>query len=218
MIRKGTLLLFTLFLMIHTGKAQSSGDEWISLFDGETLNNWTASENPETFSVEDGKIVVHGPRAHLFYNGPVNDSINPTDWNGDTNFDDFVFKADVMTTPGSNSGIFFHTKFQEEGWPAHGYEAQVNNSYDQDPRRTASLYNVDDNREITFPDNEWFTMTIRVEGQHITIMVNDQTITDYTEPDDVDRGTNVLSSGTFALQGHDPGSKVFYKNIRVRPF
>lgn len=146
-------------------------------------------------------------RAHLFYDGPVENH----------DFENFVFKADIMTTPGSNSGIFFHTKYQEEGWPAHGYEAQVNNSFDADPRRTASLYNVDDNTEITYPDDEWFTMTIRVEGQHITILVNDEIVTDYTEPEDVDRGTNVLSSGTFALQGHDPDSKVYFKNIKVKP-
>jgi len=217
MIRTGILLIFTVILITQTGLSQSSGDDWISLFDGETLNDWTASENPETFSVENGMIVVDGPRAHLFYNGPINDSINPADWEGEPNFDDFIFKADVMTTPGSNSGIFFHTQYQEEGWPAQGYEAQINNSYDPDPRRTASLYNVDDNTEITYPDDEWFTMTIRVEGQHITISVNDEVITDYTEPEDVDRGTNVLSSGTFALQGHDPDSKVYFKNIRVKP-
>ncbi|TMI85786.1 MAG: DUF1080 domain-containing protein, partial [Bacteroidetes bacterium] len=27
----------------------------------------------------------------------------------------------------------------------------------------------------------------------------------------------VLSRGTFALQGHDPNSKVYFKNIMVRP-
>lgn len=213
---KKLIFFFSILIISSTAIAQSN-DDWITLFDGETLNGWTASENPETFSVDDGMIVVDGPRAHLFYNGPVNDSINPADWDGDTNFDDFVFKADIMTTPGSNSGIFFHTQYQEEGWPAHGYEAQVNNSFDADPRRTASLYNVDDNTEIAFPDDEWFTMTIRVEGRHITIMVNDEVITDYTEPEDVDRGTNVLSSGTFALQGHDPDSKVYFKNIKVKP-
>ncbi|MDZ7718922.1 MAG: DUF1080 domain-containing protein [Balneolaceae bacterium] len=201
-----THFFLLLTLLLTTAHAQSNGD-WITLFDGETLNNWAAAENPETFSIEDGMIVVDGPRAHLFYNGPVENH----------NFDDFVFKADIMTMENANSGIFFHTQYQEEGWPAHGYEAQINNSYDPDPRRTASLYSVDDNTEITFPDNEWFTMTIRVEGQHITISVNDQVITDYTEPEDVDRGTNVLSSGTFALQGHDPDSKVYFKNIRVRP-
>lgn len=206
-INKLDLFISILFIMSSTAFAQTSEEGWITLFDGETLNNWAAAENPETFSIEDGKIVVDGPRAHLFYNGPVENH----------DFDDFVFKADIMTMENANSGIFFHTQYQEEGWPAHGYEAQVNNSYDPDPRRTASLYNVDDNTEITFPDEEWFTMTIRVEGQHITIMVNDEVITDYTEPEDVDRGTNVLSSGTFALQGHDPDSRVFYKNIRVKP-
>ena len=217
MVMKKSFIFISLLFLSSTAFAQPSEEDWINMFDGQTLNNWTAAENPETFSVEDGMIVVDGPRAHLFYNGPVNDSINPADWEGPTNFDDFVFQADIMTTPGSNSGIFFHTQYQEEGWPAHGYEAQVNNSFDADPRRTASLYNVDDNTEITFPDDEWFTMTIRVEGRHITIMVDDKVITDYTEPQDVDRGTNVLSSGTFALQGHDPDSKVFFKNIKVKP-
>lgn len=204
---KKLILLFTLFIATTTVFAQSSDDDWISLFDGQTFDNWEAAENPETFSIEDGMIVVDGPRAHLFYDGPVENH----------DFDDFIFKADIMTMENANSGIFFHTQYQEEGWPAHGYEAQINNSYDPDPRRTASLYNVDDNREITFPDEEWFTMTIRVEGNHITISVNDEVITDYTEPEDVDRGTNVLSSGTFALQGHDPDSKVYFKNIRVKP-
>lgn len=206
-MKKITLLLFSFALLSSMAFAQTSNDEWISLFDGESFDGWKAAENPETFSIEDGKIVVDGPRAHLFYMGSVENH----------DFDNFVFKADVMTMPGANSGIFFHTKYQEEGWPAHGYEAQVNNTFKHDPRRTASLYNVDDNTEAVFPDNEWFTMTIRVEGQHITIMVNDETITDYTEPDNVDRGTNVLSSGTFALQGHDPDSKVYFKNIRVKP-
>lgn len=203
---KKLVFLFSLLIFSSVAFAQSD-DGWITLFDGESFDGWEAVENPETFSIEDGKIVAHGPRAHLFYTGPVEDH----------NFDDVAFKADIMTTPGSNSGIFFHTKYQEEGWPAQGYEAQVNNSFDADPRRTASIYNVDDNTEITFPDNEWFTMTIRVEGQHITISVDDEVITDYTEPEDVDRGTNVLSSGTFALQGHDPDSKVYFKNIKVKP-
>lgn len=199
------LLLITLFSTVSW--AQQSENGWIPLFDGTSFDGWKAAENPETFSIDDGMIVVDGPRAHLFYNGPAENH----------NFDDFVFKADIMTMENANSGIFFHTQYQDEGWPAHGYEAQINNTYDPDPRRTASLYNVDDNTDITFPDNEWFTMTIRVEGKNIVIMVDDETITNYTEPDNVDRGTNVLSSGTFALQGHDPDSKVYFKNIRVKP-
>jgi len=44
---------------------------------------------------------------------------------------------------------------------------------------------------------------------------------DYTEPENAYRAEGMqdrrLSAGTFALQCHDPGSVVYYKNIRVKP-
>jgi hypothetical protein len=46
-------------------------------------------------------------------------------------------------------------------------------------------------------------------------------VLDYTEPADVKREKGdeqrVLSSGTFALQGHDPNSLTYFKNIMVKP-
>lgn len=186
------------------------GEEWVSLFDGESLDGWRASENEETFTVDDGRIVADGPRSHLFYVGSV----------ADHTFDDFEFRVDVMTEPGSNSGIYFHTQYQEEGWPSQGYEAQINNSYESDPRKTGSLYAVEDVNESPVPDNEWFTMAVRVEGNHIEITVDGETTAEYTEPDDAEREGmegRVLSSGTIALQGHDPESTVYFKNVYVRP-
>lgn len=184
--------------------------DWVSLFDGETLEGWKASENPETFSVRDGMIVVDGPRAHLFYQGPVENH----------NFKNFEFKAEVMTEPGSNSGMYFHTAYQEEGWPAKGYEVQVNNSH-TDWRRTGSLYAIEDIRDTLANDNEWFTQHIIVKDKQVTIKVNGETVVEYTEPDDAERNEGqvgrLLSSGTIALQGHDPESVVYYKNVEVRP-
>jgi hypothetical protein len=191
-------------------KKAGTADGWISLFDGTSLNGWKASENPSTFSVDSGMIIVHGPRAHLFYTGPQR--------NGD--FKNFEFKATVMTTPGSNSGLFIHTAYQETGWPSKGYEVQVNNSH-TDWRRTGSLYAVDDVRDVYVKDDEWYTEYIKVQGKHITIKINDKTVVDYNEPDSVAQkiplGGKRLSSGTFALQGHDPASKVYYKEVLVRP-
>lgn len=173
---------------------------WINLFDGKTLTGWKASEHPETFSVSEGKIVVHGERSHLFYVGDV--------MNHD--FRDFEWKADVMTTPGSNSGMYIHTAYQEEGWPSKGIEIQVNNSH-TDWRRTGSVYALKDVREAPAKDNEWFTQHIIVSGKKITVKVNGKTINEYTDGED-----GKLSSGTIALQGHDPNSKVYYKNVMVK--
>jgi hypothetical protein len=62
----------------------------------------------------------------------------------------------------------------------------------------------------------WFTYEIIVEGKHIVTKIDGKVITDYTEPADLNRPERQLSSGTFALQIHDPGSKVQYRNIQVK--
>jgi len=204
------LILCFLFVNCTSSQKANSQNGWISLFDGKTLNNWKASENPATFRVDSGMIIVNGPRAHLFYEGDVMKH----------DFKNFEFKAVLMTTPGSNSGIFIHTAYQETGWPSKGYEIQVNNSH-TDWRRTGSLYAVEDVKEVYVKDYEWYTETIIVKDKHITIKINDKIVVDYTEPDGVEnlegRKEKHLSSGTFALQGHDPNSKVYYKQVMVRP-
>ncbi len=183
--------------------------KWVYLFDGKTLNGWKVGTNASSFSVDSGRIVVKGPVAHLFYDGPDHSH----------DFKDFEFEAEVMTKPGANSGIYFHTAYQEGGWPEKGYEVQVNNSQ-SDWRRTGSLYNIQDVKEVYVKDNEWFTEYIKVDGKHVTIKINGKTVVDYTEPENVERSKGqekrLISSGTFALQAHDPNSVVYYRNIRTR--
>lgn len=174
---------------------------WIKLFDGKSLDGWQVGENAGTFKVEDGAIVVFGPRAHLFYMGDVQNH----------NFKNFEYKAKVMTKPGANSGMYIHTKFQEDGWPSQGYEIQVNNSH-TDWRRTGSVYGIQDVKEAPAKDDKWFTQHIIVNGNKITVKVDGKIINDYTVPAEGGK----LSSGTFALQGHDPKSKVYYKDIMVK--
>ena len=196
-------------LFFCTAAGHDTAADWTSLFDGKSFANWKVGANSSTFTIVDGAIVANGPVAHLFYDGDL----------GKHNFKNFEFKAEVMTTPGSNSGIYFHTIYQQEGWPAKGYEVQVNNSQ-SDWRRTGSLYGIQDVKEVYVKDNEWYTEYIKVEGKRVIVKLNDKTVVDYTEPDNVkrDKGSEgrVLSSGTFALQGHDPNSKVYFKNIMVK--
>lgn len=182
---------------------------WISLFDGKTLSGWKAGKNASTFSVENGTIAVHGETAHLFYDGEVQQH----------NFKNFEFKADVMTKTGANSGIYFHTVYQDGGWPEKGYEVQVNNSH-TDWRRTGSLYGIRDIKETHAKDNEWFTEYIKVKGKQVIIKINDTVVLEYTEPEKPEREPGMekrlITNGTFALQGHDPKSQVYFKNIMVK--
>jgi hypothetical protein len=184
-------------------------DGWYTLFDGKTLDGWKAAENPKSFKVEDGTLVVNGERGHLFYEGPVEDH----------DFKNFEFKAEVKTQPNANSGIYIHTKYQDSDWPAQGYECQVNNSH-PDPRRTPSLYGIKDWADTPVKDDEWFEYGIKVDGKQITISINGKTIIEYTEPESPPQFQSrdrKLSRGTFAIQAHDPGSLVQYRNIKVKP-
>ncbi|WP_438479213.1 3-keto-disaccharide hydrolase [Oleiharenicola lentus] len=200
-------LAFAAALSAAENKVSTAG--WVSLFDGKSLDGWKANESPQTFAVVDGVLVVNGPRSHLFYVGPV----------ANHDFKNFELSLEVMTFPKANSGVYLHTEWQDKGWPAKGYEIQVNNTQ-KDPKRTAGVYGIKDTLEAPAADNTWFTLVIRVEGKRIVTSVDGKVISDFTEPDTwvppPQFAGRSLSHGTFALQGHDPESKVHYRNIKVR--
>ncbi len=193
-------------LLAAGGAAADEEPGFERLFDGKSLAGWQPNENPGSWQVRDGAIVCHGPRSHLFYVGP--DAATPAE------FRNFHLKADVMTKPKANSGLFIHTRMQPDGWPAHGYEVQVNNSQG-DPVRTGSLYNVVKNFTPPAKDDAWFVLEVLVVGKAVTVRVDGRVLYEFVEPDGV-TGTRKLSTGTFALQAHDPGSEVHYRNIRVK--
>ena len=184
---------------------------WISLFDGRSLNGWKSDdETSNVFTVVGGAIQVKGGRAHLYYVGEVHRGT----------FKNFELNVKAMTTSGSNGGIYFHTAYQDKGWPVKGYECQINSSH-SDKRMTGSLYGVQDviGRAPSW-DGEWFDLTIRVLDKLISIKVNGNEVVHYLEPENPPRPDTVkgwrLGEGTFAIQGHDRSSTTYLKDIMVR--
>ena len=198
--------------------ASLHAQEWIPLQDGKSLAGWKPAENAQSWTVQDGMFVSGGDRAHLFYVGKV----------AKHEFRNFELSADVMTSPGANSGIYVHTKWQGPGWPAAGYELQVINSNPPAERMngyiehkmTGSVYAVRNTWVAPAKDNEWFNYRIRIVGKTIQTFINDQLVCEYAERADAfrpdDKKGRLLGSGTFALQAHDPGSVVKYRNIKVK--
>jgi len=204
--------LLPLLASAALAETQPDAEGFFELLNGTDLSGWKVSENPDSFSVANGVLVALGERAHLFYAGDVHGA----------NFTDFEAKLTVMTKPNANAGFYFHTEFQAEGWPAKGYESQINATH-KDPKKTGSLYGVV-NVMDTAPhaDNVWFDYHIIVRGKTITIKVNGVETVTYTEPadgslPDPKSPGRKLSSGTIAIQCHDPGSEVHFKSIRIKP-
>jgi hypothetical protein len=205
-------LLFSLILtatFAATGPLSAAEDEagFKPLMDGKTFDGWKkAVESPDTWQIKDGAFVAKGPRCHLFYDGD------------DKPFKNFHLKVDVMTEPNSNGGIYFHTKYQEKDWPRAGFECQVNCTQG-DWIKTGSLYGLVNVSQALSQDKKWWTQEIMVEGNKITVKVDGKIVLQYFEPAGAQAGKpfeRKLGEGTFALQGHDPGSTICYKNIRVK--
>jgi hypothetical protein len=192
-----------------------------SLFNGKDFTGWKISGPAESFTIQDGAIVAHGQVSHAFYDGTVRNH----------SFRDFELKVDVMTRAGSNGGIYILTELEDPTaglqrasgrFPSKGFEIQVNNSHG-DRSRTGGLYHVVDILDDSpAKDDAWFTEDITVKGNTITIKVNDKQVVTWTQPADWDGGREgpgrrITGPGTIALQGHDPNSTVYYKNIRIKP-
>lgn len=210
------IFLLLIFISFQGCDRENRNTEvWITLFNGKDLSNWEANENPGSFKVVDEMIVANGLRSHLFYVG---------DGNEDVNFKNFELSLDVMTHHLANSGIYFHTVLQKKGWLDQGYELQVNSTHQgadgyKEVKKGGSLYGVRNLYKTFTKDSVWYNFNLRVQGKHIKIKINDQLVVDYMEPVNPSPAQNkkILSSGTFALQGHDPESTVYFKNIKVKP-
>ncbi len=241
----GAMFCLALFAIVPASNCKAKdlpadADGWRTLFDGKSLQGWKPStDSPSSFSVVDGELKLSGNRAHLYYIGD----------DGKAEFKNFELKLKVKTMPNSNSGVYIHTRYQDQGWPSIGYECQVN-STQKDPKKTGSLYGVmnvfvdppdgsgtdkfapyliyDEKKMIHMrvpkslsKDGEWFDYYIKVQDKTITIKVNGRTTVQFTEPEgwggrDPKKAGRKLSSGTIALQAHDPGSTVFYKDIQLK--
>ncbi len=177
------------------------------IFDGKSLDGWKSStEHPDSWKLVDGALVANGERSHMFYVGDEKPFVN------------FELKVDCKTAKGSNGGIYVRTKYQETGWPKAGFETQVNNTHG-DWKKTGSIYDVANVATSLAQDNKWWTQHIIVNGNKITVKVDGKTVVEYTEPAGAQPGKDFarkIEEGTFALQAHDPGSVIHYRNIRVK--
>jgi len=207
----------TLASLALPARPQGRSDGWTDLFDGRSLDGWRPSENHGSWKVVDGALSADGPRSHLFYNGAFHNA----------DFRNFELEVELMTRPGCNSGVYFHTAYQEAGFPIKGFEVQVDNTYVgegtyRERKMGGSLYGLRNIYKQFVPDNQWFKLAVAVRGKNVQIRQNGMLLVDYTEPTppvipDGPERERFLSRGAFALQCHNEGSKALFRSVRVRP-
>jgi Domain of Unknown Function (DUF1080)/WD40-like Beta Propeller Repeat len=174
-------------------------ETFIDLFDGRSTDGWTMT-GPGGFVVENGALVSEGGMGLLWYDRRT--------------FRDFELEVEWRVDQRcANSGIFLRFPSRPrtpQDAVAAGYEVQID---DCDPRglefQTGSIYDfAPAARLASRPAGQWNRYEIRVVGQHYTIVLNGERVTEF----DGARG----AFGYVGLQNHDPGSRVSFRTVRVR--
>jgi hypothetical protein len=176
-------------------KGDSGQSEWVSLFNGQNLDGWFV-KGKAMWEVRDGILTGNGGMGHIYADPVVSD---------------FEVKGTFRVSEKGNSGFYFRSNPPEDnpdGFP-RGYEAQIDNHQDA---HTGWLWKpgsptVKAEKLIT-KDNEWFTMKVKMVGDHIQIWVKDELMVDCKDSD--------YAKGHFAIQGHNPGMTIEIKDLYFR--
>ena len=107
-----TILIAGYVIIVFGSQSSNSENEWISLFDGETMDGWRGYNSqlmPPGWTAKDGMLMFDTElEFEQNYKGGK-DIIY-----GKEEFDNFEFYVEWKIPPGGNSGIFYHVK---EGYP-----------------------------------------------------------------------------------------------------
>jgi hypothetical protein len=176
-------------------------EEWVSLFDGQTLSGWTKAGSEESnWEVKDGSIVGSGKASMLY---------------SPKKYKNFRYRVELKINDGGNSGVYFRCPTQDGDF-GKGYEAQVDSTH-RDPIRTGSLYTFIHIYDTLVPPDTWFTYEIEAITRdfrgsvipHIKVSINGKLLYQFLDHGDT------WKEGHFAFQQHDPGSKVEIRKVEV---
>lgn len=185
-------------------KSKDYTGEWVSIKPEKSLKGWKTDGDRKAFAYEDETLFLTG-RGTFYYAGKIHDA----------KFKNFELLANVKTEPSAVAALWFHSG------DASGYQVLINNTpTSEEHRKTGSLSNVRNVYKSMAPDNEWFTLYIKVVKKQVIIKVNDIVVVDYVEPNEPYRTEEnmgmQLAQGTIALSNYTDRN-IMINSLQLRP-
>lgn len=197
------------------GVGAASGEGWVALFDGRTLDGWTG--DTAGWRVHDGAITC----------GPAGGNLwAPGEWS------DFELRLSFRLTPGANNGIGLRAPGTGDA-AYEGLEVQVLDDghekyagWLKDWQRHGSVYGIaasSGSSTAMRPVGEWNDESITVRGRRVRVELNGRAILD-CDLDEAMRGGTLSgkehpgarrTGGKVGFLGH--GDRVDYRELRIRP-
>ncbi|MBN1803849.1 MAG: DUF1080 domain-containing protein [Sedimentisphaerales bacterium] len=224
-----TVLLLAVFISLPIAEGREK-DEWISLFDGKSLEGWSVHSGFAKYRVEDNAIV----------GSTVKESPN-TFLCTDMEYGDFILEFEVLLDPQLNSGVQIRSKIAKEEMvfiftgrdgkqntrkiPAdrvYGYQVEIatekagSSGMIYDEARRAFMFtstNADTDTRKAFKDGQWNKYRVECNGDRIRTWINGILCADLRD--------SMTSRGIIGLQVHQVGPdvptyEVRWRNIRIK--
>jgi hypothetical protein len=174
------------------------------LFDGKTLEGWTALPGGK-WEVVDGAILGTSPKSERRHGILLSNK----------EFSDFVVKAKFRVHQG-DSGFYFRAKRVKSGVSVHGFQVEVDTSqqtgglYETGGRAWVHKPSAEVVKERGYEKGQWTDLELSAVGRHVVVKINGVTSSELKN----DRGR---TKGHFGLQLHGgQAMRVEYKDIVIR--
>jgi hypothetical protein len=216
-------LFFGLLALLILSSTASGGD-FVSLFDGETLEGWTPRGGTAEYRVEDGCVV-----------GRTVEGSKNTFLSTNEDYADFELVLEVRCDPELNSGIQVRSHEYEEDTPQmskperireageiYGYQCEISSAASKcsgnfwdEGRRTRWLDDFSDNEaaQTALKEGEWNEYRILAEGDRIRSWVNGVPCADFE--DDLD-ATGFIGLQVHSIRQGTGPFEVRWRNIKIR--
>lgn len=209
-----SLPIILLLGLLSCGKAEKEQDDFVPLFDGETLSGWHAEGGDiENWGVVDGVIFCEGGNGGWLTT--------------DKEYSDFVLSLEWRIPPGGNSGVGLRypseTHVSQTGMEIQILDDDAPKHKDIKPEQyTGSIYyQVAARRGAARPVGEWNHYLITCEGPLVVIELNGIEVT-RANMDEYTVGKGDLTplserprSGHLGVQSHDV-SRVEFRDIKIK--
>ena len=223
-------VLFLLLLMF-SGCRTVSINGFISIFDGKTLSGWHAVPNDSSndWSVSNGVILGEGSRDRLSYLVYEDEALR-----------DFELKLSYRLPGDGNTGVEIRSRIDTTGKrPFEGYHADLGqvgigphilgawdfhfSKREEYPCNRGTRLVIDDQGRAHYSvilealeqkdvkKHQWNEIHIIASGSNFRFLINGKPASEFT-----DNFKDALREGAIALQIHDKGMKVEFKDIQLK--
>lgn len=206
------ILTIGLIVVSLASGSPAVADDWVSLFDGKTLNGWVQRGGKAKYEARDGMIigrtVPNTPNSFLCT---------------EKQYSDFELELDFKVHPELNSGVQIRSNSLPEykNGRVHGYQVEIDPSerawtggiYDEGRRGWLNPLSGNNAARYAFKLNDWNHFRILARGDRIQTWINGVQAADLKD--------SMTPTGFIALQVHGVGGRkdeitVRWRNIRLR--